>query len=513
MVGVSRLLTFKRIALSIAVLLAAVAVAGKLAAAASSEGPSASFTYSPTSPLSGEDISFSSTSSDDGTLTQLQWEFDDGGTADGADVNHTYGTPGVYTVQLTVTDDEGLSNTAQETITVQNRDPSADFHWSPDSPQIDETVFFNSDASDPEDRIEAEKWDLDNDGAFDDHTGSSASRSFSAGGTYTISLLVEDKDGGTATISRTVGVIDPPNQNPNANFTFSPSAPQILDTVTFDSTSTDTDGSIATMEWDFDNDGLYDDATGDKPTRMFFLAGTYTIGLLVTDNEGGTDTVTKNVTVSTAPNDAPVAAFHFAPSSPKTNQLVTFTSDATDDGSIALEEWDFENDGTYDTTGSEVQHSYSTAASYTAKLRVTDDQGVKTSTTKTVNVTEPPNDPPTPAFGFSPSSPQANAAGDVHVDLDRRRRDRVDRMGLHRRRDVRRERDLGPARVRDSQGAHGAPAGDRRQGCLARDDEDRDSAQPGCRSLTSRLRPPRPRRARRSTSARWRPIPRAGSRA
>jgi large repetitive protein len=163
------------------------------------------------------------------------------------------------------------------------------------------------------------------------------------------------------------------------------------------------------MEWDFDNDGLYDDATGDKPTRMFFLAGTYTIGLLVTDNEGGTDTMSKNVTVSTAPNAPPVAAFHFAPTAPKTHQQVTFTSDATDDGSVALEEWDFENDGTYDTAGSEAQHSYPTAGSYTAKLRVTDDQGVKSSATKTVNVTEPPNDPPTPAFGFSPSSPQANA--------------------------------------------------------------------------------------------------------
>jgi PKD repeat protein len=408
MVGDSRLLTFKRIALSFAVLLAAVAVAGKLAAAASSEGPSASFTYSPTSPSSGEDISFNSTSSDDGTLTQLQWEFDDGNSTEGAAVNHAYEIPGVYTVQLTVTDDEGLSNTAQDTITVQNREPSADFRWSPDSPQVDETVFFTSDASDPEDRIEAEKWDLDNDGLYDDHTGSSASRSFSAGGSYTISLLVEDRDGGTSTISRTVDVIDPPNQNPNANFTFSPSSPQILQTVTFDSTSTDSDGSIATMEWDFDNDGLYDDATGDKPTRTFFLAGTYTIGLLVTDNEGGTDTVTKNVTVSTAPNDPPVAAFHFAPSSPNTNEQVTFTSDATDDGSVALEEWDFENDGTYDTTGSQAQHSYPTAGSYTVKLRVTDDQGVSTSATRTVNVTEPPNDPPTAAFNFSPSSPKAN---------------------------------------------------------------------------------------------------------
>ena len=479
MVGVSRLLTFKRIALSFAVLLAAVAVAGKLAAAASSEGPSASFTYSPDSPRSGEDISFSSTSSDDGTLTQLQWEFDDGESADGADVNHAYGIPGAYTVQLTVTDDEGLSASAQETITVENREPSADFHWSPDSPQVDETVFFNSDASDPEDRILAERWDLDDDGAFDDHTGSSPSRSFPAGGTYTISLLVEDRDGGTATISRTIDVTDPPNQKPNANFTFSPSSPQILDVVTFDSTSTDSDGSIATMEWDFNNDGLYDDATGDKPTWTFFLAGTYTIGLLVTDNEGETDTVTKNVTVSTVPNDPPVAAFHFAPSSPKTNEQVTFTSDATDDGSVSLEEWDFENDGTYDTTGSQVQHSYAAADSYTAKLRVTDDQGVSTTTTRTVNVTDPPNDPPTPAFGFSPSSPQANAAGDVHVDLDRRRRDRVDRVGLHRRRDVRRERDLGPARLRGPQGAHRAPAGDRRQGRVARDHQDRDRAQPG----------------------------------
>jgi PKD repeat protein len=403
MVGVSRLLTLKRIALSFAVLLAAAAVAGKLAAAASSEGPSASFTYGPASPLSGQDISFSSTSSDDGAITQLQWDFDDGGSTEGADVNHTYGIPGVYTVQLTVTDDEGLSSTAQETVTVQNREPAADFHWSPDVPQVDETVFFTSDARDPEDRILAERWDLDDDGAFDDQTGSSASRSFSAGGTYTISLLVEDRDGGTATISRTVDVIDPPNETPNANFTFSPSSPQVLDTVTFDSTSTDSDGSISTMEWDFDNDGLYDDATGDKPTQTFFLAGTYSIGLLVTDNEGGTDTVAKNVTVSTVPNDPPVAAFHFAPSSPKTNEQITFTSDATDDGSVALEEWDFTDDGTIDASGTSVQYAYAVPKTYTVRLRVTDDKGVSRETTNPVTV---PNQAPVADFSFAPTAPQ-----------------------------------------------------------------------------------------------------------
>jgi PKD repeat protein len=410
MVGVSRLLTFKRIALSLAVLVIAAAVAGKLASAASSEGPSASFTYSPGSPLSGEQISFSSTSSDDGALTQWEWEFDDGDTATGADVTHTYPVPGVYSVRLTVTDDESLTSTAQETITVANQEPTADFHWTPESPLVGETVIFDSDSSDPEDRIASQKWDLDNDGSFNDDSGASASRTFPAGGDYTVSLLVEDMDGGTSTISQTVSVTDPPNQKPTADFDISPSSPTILDTVTFTSTSTDADGSVASLEWDLDNDGAYDDASGTEASKLYVLAGTYTVGLLVTDNEGETDTATKSVTVGNPPNDPPTAAFHFTPAAPNTGETVTFTSDATDDGTVALEEWDFEADGTYDTTGTQVQHAYATAGSYTVRLRVTDDQGIQDTTTKTVNVTEPPNDPPTAAFHFSPSSPKSAEA-------------------------------------------------------------------------------------------------------
>ena len=407
MVGDSRLLTFKRIALTIAMLIVAAAVAGKLASAASSEGPSASFTFDPVAPLSGDQISFSSTSTDDGSLAQLEWDFDDGDTAGGASVNHAYSIPGTYTVALTVTDDESLTDTAQETVTVQNREPSADFDWNPASPFAGETVFFTSRSSDPENRIASEKWDLDNDGEYNDATGGTASRSFPTAGPHTVSLLVEDQDGGTSTISRTVDVVDLPNVKPNADFSISPASPTILDNVTFTSTSTDSDGSIASLAWDLDNDGAYTDASGSEASKMFPLAGTYTVGLLVTDNEGETDTVTKSVTVGSPPNDPPTAAFHFSPAAPNTNQTVTFTSDATDDGSVALEEWDFEADGTYDTTGSEVQRAYATAGSYTVRLRVTDNMGVQATTTKTVNVTEPPNDAPTAAFHFSPSSPRS----------------------------------------------------------------------------------------------------------
>src|SRR5512145_2570506 len=105
MVGVFGLLTVRRIALAFVVLLIAAGVAGRLAAAAVSEGPTASFTVDPGSVLSGETVSFTSTSSDDGTIVTQDWDFDDGTTTEGAAPSHVYDVPGIYTVQLTVTDD------------------------------------------------------------------------------------------------------------------------------------------------------------------------------------------------------------------------------------------------------------------------------------------------------------------------------------------------------------------------------------------------------------------------
>ena len=63
--------------------------------------------------------------------------------------------------------------------------------------------------------------------------------------------------------------------------------------------------TIATYEWDLDNDGEFDDATGAKPTHTWNSEGLYTIGLKVTDSQpsgpGGTfgplDSDTKHTTV------------------------------------------------------------------------------------------------------------------------------------------------------------------------------------------------------------------------
>jgi hypothetical protein len=68
---------------------------------------------------------FEDTSTDDGTIVQWAWDFGDGsapvtiGTSESVttgDTTHTYPAAGAYTVQLTVTDDGGLTDEHEETI-------------------------------------------------------------------------------------------------------------------------------------------------------------------------------------------------------------------------------------------------------------------------------------------------------------------------------------------------------------------------------------------------------------
>jgi hypothetical protein len=72
--------------------------------------------------------------------------------------------------------------------------------------------------------------------------------------------------------------------------------------ITLDgSGSSDPDGTIVLYEWDLDNDGEYDDATGVTVDVTFDDNGSYDIGLKVTDDEGAADTDATQVTVANVP--------------------------------------------------------------------------------------------------------------------------------------------------------------------------------------------------------------------
>ncbi len=94
---------------------------------------------------------------------------------------------------------------------------------------------------------------------------------------------------------------DPTNQAPVAE-AGGPYAGNVGTTIALDgSASSDTDGTIVLYEWDLDNDGQYDDATGVTANFVAATAGTFTVGLRVTDDDGAQDTDSATVTVTGAP--------------------------------------------------------------------------------------------------------------------------------------------------------------------------------------------------------------------
>ena len=371
--------------------------------------PVAAFTSSPASPSSGDDVTFTSGSTDpDGTIASQAWDLNNDGLYDdgtGASVTKSFSKPGTYTVGLKVTDDNGASTTVSRAVTVANRPPVGSITVSPSAPKTGDTVTFTSSSTDPDGSIASQAWDLNNDGQYDDGTGVSASKAFSKPGTYTVGLKVTDDSGASATTSKTISVA---NRPPTGSISSSPSAPKTGDTVTFTSGASDPDGSIASLAWDLDNDGQFDNGTAATATKSFSKAGTYTVGLKATDDSGASTTFTKQVTIANRP---PMAAFAAAPSSAPTGTTVTFTSSSSDvDGTVASQSWDLNGDGTYgDASGASASRSFAKAGTYTVGLKVTDDNGDSSTVQHTVTAT---NRSPSAAFDISPNptSPGQNVS-------------------------------------------------------------------------------------------------------
>lgn len=81
--------------------------------------PTASFFATPSIGAESDLITFDATaSSDDGWIVSYQWDFGDGPSGSGDIVQHTYPDVGVYTVTLTVTDNEGATASAQYTLEI-----------------------------------------------------------------------------------------------------------------------------------------------------------------------------------------------------------------------------------------------------------------------------------------------------------------------------------------------------------------------------------------------------------
>ena len=181
-----------------------------------------------------------------------------------------------------------------------------------------EVLFEDDDSSDPDGSIVKREWDVDGDGDFDENvTGATFTRSYQVPGTKTVRLKVTDDDLATDTRTRTFNVAaPPPNRLPVVQFSVTPPSPMVGEQVTLKSFSYDPDGSIKELRWDLDGDGDFsEDVGGATAFTTFLTAGPRIVRLRVTDNEGGVQTDTVEVTVRAAPAAPPV----ISPTTPGTN--------------------------------------------------------------------------------------------------------------------------------------------------------------------------------------------------
>ena len=323
--------------------------------------PNAAFLAAPQNTIPGVTVTFDASFSTDpdGSIISYDWEFGDGALGTGSIATHAYASPGLFLVNLTVTDDEGLQDAANATVTV-NAPPFATFTANPSPANPGQVVTFNASGSADDGTIVSYDWEF---GDGNVASGLEVTHAYATSGTYDVVLTITDDMGLSDRDTQSLRI----NAPPVAGFTANPSPVNPGQAVTFDASATLDDGPVAGYAWDFGDGNV---ATGSLVTHAYAVAGTYTVTLNVTDDLGLWDRDVQTLRV----NAAPVAAFTANRTSSFIGVPFLFTSTPSDDGPIASHAWAFGDGGI--ASGASVVHAYAAKGTFEVTLTVTDDLGL-----------------------------------------------------------------------------------------------------------------------------------------
>lgn len=251
--------------------------------------PEACFTWCPICPKVMEAFRFINCSIDpDGEIVSWLWDFGDGTTSTDPDPVHQYGRVGIYIVTLTVTDNAGTTATRTREISICRRPliiTAADATKVLGDPYGFSGTEFSVEGLVGHDSVTSVT--LASAGA----PASASAGAYAIVASDAVGVGMENYDityrDGTLTVKAP----------PVACFTRGPDCPKEGELFRLTDCSTDEDGEVVSWSWDFGNGTT---SAARHPTVQFERAGTYTVRLVVTDNDGLSDTVSHEIAVCEA---------------------------------------------------------------------------------------------------------------------------------------------------------------------------------------------------------------------
>lgn len=300
--------------------------------------PVASFTPSIDTICAGTNIVFSNASVGSSSYA---WNFGDAGTSALINPNHTYPSPGNYTVQLISSTAFACADTTFQLIVVDTV-PVAGFTNSTECLGF-ATQFTNTSLG------SSVTWSWNFGDGSPLGTTPNPTHSYASNGTYNVVLTVTNSFGCTNSITHSVIV----NPVPVANFTNS--------TACFGTATMFTDiTSGAPINWIWNFGDATPTSNTQNPTHTYATAGTYVVTLVVFGGAGCSDTIQHNVIV----NPVPTSSFTFT--SVCATDTTFFNSTSTGAPNTFL--WNFGDGFTNNTNNPTPIHNYALAGTYNVVL-------------------------------------------------------------------------------------------------------------------------------------------------
>ncbi|MBI3502850.1 MAG: PKD domain-containing protein, partial [Bacteroidetes bacterium] len=340
------------------------------------------------------------------------WKFGDGDSLSTSNYNptHTYTAVGTYNYSVTITNFCGIDTTLFGTVTIDNTIPVPNWLWLNIYPNIvcpNQMVQFNTDNS-----YASYLWNF-GDGVSANGTGNAA-HTYTAGGTYNISVVVGNTCGNTATLQGTVTVDTaatfPGWMSMGASDPACPNSPVNLSTL----------AGYASYQWDFGDGSQTITTSTEQVMHSYTATGSYYASVFVTNSCGKTVTLYKNITIN---NSQTISWLDiYLPNNPACPGDVVMMNPQIGAGNgltgITFS-WDYGDGSPLDTTiGTGTSHTYTAAGVYNVVLTAQNTCGNSKVTGKlvTINNTSSPQLNPW-NFGIMPNNNPTSTVcpGDVLV--------------------------------------------------------------------------------------------------